>query len=214
MLVVHMQLDAAARAHFRSFPIRRAPRAYRPRLARKTHPDAYVESTAGLWLLDRALGYAGCHASTLDAIVFGAHGRPRLTSGPPFSIAHSGDFAACAVAGAQDGSTRIGLDIEQHRPIAATCMARLAETEAERAAITGQPNRFFDYWCAREATVKASGRVGLKRIRQVRFENGKAWLNGQCWTLYPLALATGLSACLASDAPNEKIAIHRLSPPD
>src|SRR5699024_296033 len=88
-----------------------------------------------------------------------------------------------------------------------------ASNDAERAVIACQPERFFDFWCAREATVKATGRVGLKRIRQIRLVDGVAWLDEQRWALHPLTLAPKLTACLACDSSTEKVRIRRLAVP-
>lgn len=200
MLVVHIELDAVAHAYFQSFPVDWAPPAYRPRLARKTHPRALAQSMAGLWLLTRALKLCKLEFTDITQLAIDAHGRPRLPSGPVFSISHSDDFAACAITNTA-AATRIGIDIEQPRAIAPERMIRLLSNDEERAVVAQQPTRFYDYWCAREATVKASGRVGLKRIRQTRLSDGAAWLDNQRWTLHPLTLAPGLTACLASDAP-------------
>lgn len=201
MLVVYVELDAVACAYFQAFPVHWAPPAYRPRLLRKKHKNAFVQSIAGIWLLRKALKHIGHQGLDIQDIAIDAQGRPRLPSGPAFSISHSDHFAACAIAEPMDGATRIGIDIEESRIIAPARMARLLSSDAERAAVVRQPARFFDFWCAREATVKASGRVGLKRMRQTRLSDGAAWLDDRRWTLQPLSLAPGLAACLASDAP-------------
>src|SRR5699024_7286893 len=189
-----------------------APLAYRARLARKSSATARVQSLAGLWLLQQALTLTGRAAAVLQGIGFSAHDRPRLADGPAFSISHSARFAACAITEAEAGARQVGLDIEEPRPVAPARMARLLGTDEERALVAQQPELFFDYWCAREATVKASGRVGLKRIKQVRIEPGKAWLDGRCWALQPLALAPGLCACLACDVENEPVRSRCLAP--
>src|SRR5699024_5895066 len=157
MLVVYMRLDAAAARYLHSLPATWAPLAYRARLARKTSATARVQSLAGLWLLQQALTLTGRAAAVLQGIGFSAHDRPRLADGPAFSISHSARFAACAITEAEAGARQVGLDIEEPRPVAPARMARLLGTDEERALVAQQPELFFDYWCAREATVKASG---------------------------------------------------------
>ena len=200
MWVVHIELNPSSQAYFRTLPAHWVPTAYRSRLARKTHPQAITQSMAGLWLLEQALWLAGHTHVALDDIDIDAHGRPLLAAGPAFSIAHSDQHAVCAIADPVTDATRIGIDIEQPRVMAPARAARLLCSEEERTAVALQPTRFFDYWCAREATVKASGRVGLKRMRQTQLCDRTAWLDHRCWTLHPLNLAPKLKACLASDA--------------
>ncbi len=195
MLVFYSEIDAAAQARFTGIPVESAPAAYRERLARKTHPQALAESQAGLWLLQKALAHTGYDVATIAGIGFGAHGQPQLPGGPAFSISHSGAYAACALS----DTRAVGLDIEAVRPIVPGRLARLMSV-TERAVVEHDPARFFDYWCAREAAVKATGRVGLKRVRQVRLEAGRAWLDDRYWPLSPLTLAPGLAGCIASDA--------------
>lgn len=213
MLVVHVALDAAASTYFQGLPLRWAPLAYHPRLARKRHAGVFAQSVAGLWLLQHALAHIGHDTAALATIDIDAHGRPYLPQGPAFSIAHSDDFAACALIQDSDDATRVGLDMEQPRAIPPARLARLASNADERATIAQQPRRFFDFWCAREATVKATGRVGLKRMRRIQLDADGAWLDDTCWTLQPLALAPGLTACLASDAPPADVQIHHLTAP-
>src|SRR5699024_5837461 len=148
---------------------------------RKTHADAYVETVAGVWLLRQALAHTGCDAGLIDSVTFSQHSRPELPAGPAFSISHSDDCVACAVIDGAGSATQVGLDIEQPRHIDTARLMRLASSKDERALIAEQPTRFFDFWCAREATVKATGRVGLKRIRAIRLDQHQAWLDGQCW---------------------------------
>lgn len=213
MLVVYAQLDTATRPYFQRMPMDLAPPAYQPRLARKTHPAARAQSMAGLWLLRQGLELSGHTGAAINSIDVDANNRPRLAGGPAFSISHSDHHVACAITDISDGATRAGLDIEEPRTMDAGRMTRLACNDTERSAIRQRPERFFDYWCAREATVKASGRVGLKRIRQIDLAGDRAWLDGRCWFLQPLALAAGLTACLASDSPDECVQVRHLAPP-
>lgn len=210
MQLVYIELDAPTRHYFRQLPIARAPVAHRTRLARKSDPGARTRSVAGLWLLASALGYEGIDCPALAGLVIDTGGQPRLPGGPGFSISHSIGHAACAVIEAGDDARHVGLDIEPVRTFPAARMARLAAAD-EKTIVARDPARFFDFWCAREATVKATGRVGLKRIKQIRLAGGDAWLDGQRWLLQPLTLAPGLAACLASDAPAGTVRIKRLT---
>src|SRR5699024_6532551 len=121
-------------------------------------------------------------------------------TGPVFSIAHSEHWVACALVEPDDLASRVGLDLEQYRVMPLARMKRLSLSE-DHAAIEHDPARFFDFWCAREATVKATGRVGLKRVRQVRLDDDSTRLDGRRWVLRRLHLADDVVACLVSVRP-------------
>lgn len=200
MRLLYARLDAVVRQRLLAQPITAAPPAYHERLRRKHHPDARVETLAGLWLLSMALQRAGWHQIRMADLAIDAHKRPYFAQGPAFSISHTTDWVACALIEPGDAAHQVGLDLEWRRAMPIKRMLRLSQA-AEHAAISAQPMRFFDYWCAREATVKASGRVGLKRIRQVRLAGASAELQNQTWQLLRPAIAPQLAVCLACDAP-------------
>lgn len=159
--------------------------------------EARRRTLAGLWLLDHGLRARGFDDGALARLGFSADGRPEIDGGPPFNISHSEALVACAIA--PEGAA-IGLDVEARRPRSPTRLARLLSGD-ERAIALADPPRFFDYWCAREATVKASGRVGLARIKALTLHADHARLDGLDWPLRRLELAAGYAACLASDRP-------------
>ncbi|WP_353248436.1 4'-phosphopantetheinyl transferase superfamily protein [Salinisphaera sp. T31B1] len=167
-------------------------------------PAARARTQTGLWLLACALEQAGYDRHAIERIGLDARGRPRIDGAAEFSISHSQALVACALADSPD--MRIGLDVEHRRPVVPDRLGRLIG-DAERPAIEQTPARFFDYWCAREATVKASGRVGLKRIRAITLDEGGATLDGRRWITRSIELAPGYAACLACDRP---LAIVRL----
>jgi len=108
-------------------------------------------------------------------------GAPFLPGGPAFSIAHAGEWVACALAPAG----AVGLDLE---PLAARApFGTLAE------------------WVAREAVAKAAGR-GLAAVRDVRLEahepaTGWARLDGRRWQLLAPTLPLPLVLRLALESP-------------
>ncbi len=161
--------------------------------------------------MSRLLLSKGFHDRTFAGIGFDANGRPTITGVPAFSISHSQSLIACAL-GADHGVC-VGLDVEYRRPIVPTTLARLMST-AEHEIVEADPDRFFDFWCAREATVKASGRVGLKRIRDIELGAACAYLDDRAWPIRALSLADGYATCLASDRPFDDVHIERLSLPD
>jgi hypothetical protein len=124
------------------------------------------------WLLRRALG-RDVPAAQLRCPRGGA---PFLPGGPAFSIAHAGEWVACALVPV--GS--VGLDLE---------------LAAARAPFGTLPD-----WVAREAVAKAAGR-GLAVVREVRLEGDGAWLGARRWQLLAPALPLPLVLRVALDTP-------------
>jgi 4'-phosphopantetheinyl transferase len=110
----------------------------------------------------------------------GPHGRPRLATGASidFSLSHSGDVIALAVAssvdsdGSRDGDSnlgshrirrRVGIDVEQlDGPAGREAPADVALSATELLAYrtldaAAQPAAFFRYWVRKEALLKATG---------------------------------------------------------
>lgn len=204
--VFYMFLDASIQRLLAARDSRADPPAYRERIGRMADDGARSRSRAGLWLLQQLLLAAGYPGNPLDGIGFSASGRPQIAGVPPFSISHSETLVACALS---DGA-RVGLDVERRRPRDMKRMARLLDT-GERCHVERMPMAFFDYWCAREATVKASGRVGLKRIRALTLDGGTAHLDDREWFLHPLDLSVDHAACLASDRAIGRVDIRELN---
>ncbi len=147
--------------------------------------NAQAQTVAGLLLLRHALA----DEAAWQRLGRSATGRPEIANGPSFSISHSGDLVACAIA--ETGP--LGLDVEARRDnVSPRLITRIATAEHD----------FFTAWCAREATVKASGRVGLARVRAIELGRAHARLDDVDWPLRWLDLAPGYTACLAvaSDA--------------
>lgn len=193
MVVVYIVLNDAREGLFERRPARHAPPAYRPRIEAMTSPAARARTMAGLWLVEQGLATLGAPAERIHRLGFGPGGRPAFADGPFFSVSHSDALVACAL----NSESAIGLDVEKRR---ANVAPRL------RAAIASAGD-FFDAWCAREATVKASGRVGLARIRAARIDGATARLDSRDWHLAPLALVPGYAACAAGARPLPRAAI-------
>jgi len=105
--------------------------------------------------------------------VAGARGKPHLASpaGAPaicFSLAHSGEFALCAVT----ADRHIGVDIERIRPVAAwrEIAARYFSPDEQEALLALPPDRtleaFFWAWTRKEAYSKALGKGVSQRWAQ------------------------------------------------
>lgn len=184
--IVYLVLDAAREQQFATRDIAWAPPVYQRRLAAMTSTAARARSMAGLWLLQQGLRSLGWPSAHFQRLGRAAEGRPEFAGGPCFSITHSAELVACALS----QQLQIGLDAEQRRSGIALRLQR---------AIAAEGQDFFAAWCAREAVVKASGRVGLARVRALQLEGERARLDGRDWPLHWLDLAPGYAACLAAE---------------
>lgn len=200
MYVVYTRIDAQCERELGQTPVEDWPPLYRDRLAGMRSADARLRTLAGLWLLGHGLRATGVDAACLARIGFSVDGRPEIAGGPAFSISHSETLVACAIS----GTAAVGLDVEARQPFRFARMARLMTAEEQRI-VAAEPVRFYDFWCAREATVKATGRVGLARIKRLRLHADRAHLDGRDWPLRALALEPGYAAWLASDRPFDTV---------
>jgi 4'-phosphopantetheinyl transferase len=94
-----------------------------------------------------------------------AYGKPRLADqshGLRFNLSHTGGIALLAIARRRE----VGIDIEEHRPIAALKFARRFFSPNEHAALCAfapgeRESAFYRCWVRKESFVKALGR-GLR----------------------------------------------------
>ncbi len=130
-------------------------------------------------------------------------GAPRLDGpGLPFvSLSHSAGMVACAAA-----ETRVGVDIEAHRP--QRRFAAIADAifpPGETAAASRDMPSFYRFWTLREALAKASG-IALAELAPLvdlaPFGTGaiRVAVAGTDWTLGHWALPEGYSLAVALDA--------------
>lgn len=136
----------------------RADRLVKADIARR-----WIVARAGL---RRLLGEALAVAPDALTFEYGPLGKPQLTSASPspcpplhFNLAHSGDEAVLAVAGAP-----VGIDLERVRPmprLTAFAERWFHPRERERLAAATDADRlaaFFRVWTAKEAALKLLGR--------------------------------------------------------
>ena len=194
MVVVYIVLDDRREALFAERPAAWAPSAYRARLDAMRSREARARTMAGLWLLEQGLAMRAYAPGHIDGLGFGAGGRPELAGGPWFSISHSGRLVACAL----DEAGVVGLDVEQRRDGISPRLRQWVATDGD----------FFERWCAREAAVKASGHVGLARIRAVTVDDAIARLDDRDWHLTWLSLVPGYAACVAGPRESQPAAIE------
>lgn len=164
-------------------------------------PAAYKQTVAGLRLLELASG------ADLAGLQLAAAGRPMLAGGPWFSISHAGVYVVCAISEAP-----LGVDLERVRPLATKRVLRLLSAH-EAATARREPRAFFRFWTAREAAVKASGRVGLRRLAAVRLQGDIAHIDGATLWLQRHHIDPGYELCVASPARLEVLSPQDLSAP-
>ncbi|NNC23238.1 4'-phosphopantetheinyl transferase superfamily protein [Salinisphaera sp. USBA-960] len=193
--IATLPIDEAAALAIDILPRDTLPSQQQQRLSSMASASARRQTHAGLWLLGKLLSAAGESRDKLATLGYAGDGRPTLADGPSFNISHSRDLVACALS----YELTLGLDIETRDQRIPPRIAR-ETSDDERAATAAVPSAFFDFWCAREATIKASGRVGLGRLKRVRLAPGCARVDDEKWHLLPLHLAPGYAACLASPA--------------
>lgn len=162
------------------------------------------------WLRSVLAGYLGIAPAAI-AFGYGPHGKPHLADFPDlrFNLAHSGGWAALAVATGRE----VGIDIEAIRAIAER-VERLVFTPAEIAQLDRLPaaqrrTGFYNAWTRKEAYLKALG-SGLAVPLQ-SFEVSLATDEPACllavagapdeaaqWQLAALDIGPGLAGTLAS----------------
>jgi 4'-phosphopantetheinyl transferase len=149
-------------------------------------------------------------------IVTAPGGKPVLTHGPAFSVAHSGALYAVAV----NDASSVGVDVERERSVdrAAAIAGRwFSEEEADQLARVpedGQEEEFLRIWCAKEALAKRHG-AGLRLMKgrgagsDGALDVGASLSDGR---LCYFDARPGYVACLASTDPVTEINV--IHPPE
>lgn len=110
----------------------------------------------GRLLLARGCKKLGIPDKSLEKISLDRHKRPYLPCEIDFNISHSGKFVLCAVS----SSERVGIDVEQIRPVDISEFSEyFSISEYQAITQTADPiAQFFRYWTLKEAAIKADGR--------------------------------------------------------
>jgi len=121
----------------------------------------------------------------------GPHGKPFCADDPSitFSLSHSGDMAAVAVA----SSLEVGLDIEdtsRKRGVARLAAKTLSDRERLFFEASGSEDAcFFRLWTRKEAVLKATGAGITRRLSGVSIPPDESTVNFEgVWTLTDLSL--------------------------
>lgn len=150
-------------------------------------------------------GFKGCSPEAIR-FGYGEHKKPFLDGEPArgvqFSISHSGDMAAIAVACGRS----VGIDIEKIRdgiPEPDACLRFFSDKES--AAIRNLRGRakaelFLRIWTRKEALLKATGEgIGGLAVIPDLSESGIVMLNGTVWQVHDLGIPEGYTGALAAE---------------
>jgi phosphopantetheinyl transferase len=158
-------------------------------------------------------------ASTLASWQTDAYGRPGLPGRPAFNLTHSGRVVALAYRVKtepqrleNEPEAALGLDVERIKRLDFE-LFRPYMTAAEWRDIESAedpPARFFHYWTAKEAVMKAEGLGFHLPIDEIRIEGAVARVRDRLWHLQPLDLTSGYAAHLATPEAPSPPAVHWL----
>jgi 4'-phosphopantetheinyl transferase len=178
--------------------------------------DRFIAARA---MLRRVLaGLVGADPAELR-FLYGRAGKPALSTGPQFSLSHSDDLGALAVA----YDLEIGIDVERLRPIEPELADRFfAEDESAALRALAEPARtraFFACWTRKEAYVKSLGDgllAPLDRFSVSLDEPARLlWVEGDPgaparWRLAHLEPARGFVGAIAAPSPAWRL-VRRLT---
>lgn len=130
-------------------------------------------------------------------------GKPCMAGGPDFNISHSGDW----VAGIRSFKGKVGVDVEQIRPIDIDLFTRqFSPMERQKMKLTEDPTAaFFEAWTGKEAVMKADGRgmrIPLHAI-QLTPKRGKIVGETDVFWLSAFEVSQGYKGHVATDFPFE-----------
>ncbi|MDZ7661193.1 4'-phosphopantetheinyl transferase family protein [Thiohalophilus sp.] len=181
------------------------PARKRDQIGKHRHHANRVQSAAGWRLVEQAMRDLGFADFSLEAVDFASPHKSGSAFPADFNISHSGQLV-CAAA-LRNG--RIGIDVEQFRPLKSDVIHKYL-TPAQARQCETDPNRFFDFWTQKEAVVKAHGQEGIARLREVELHDGKAHFADKTWYLTPLSLADGYVGHIATDLSSTRLEIEQI----
>lgn len=133
-------------------------------------------------------------------------GRPFIDESIDFNLSHSGKYVVCAIS----AKTRLGIDIEQIKPIAVTDFQNYmtAAQWLEISQPTISHEKFFDYWTIKESVMKADGRGLLIPLLDIHTAGNQARVDEKIWFIHKIPITTAYACHLATDKENCQIQVH------
>ena len=136
------------------------------------------------------------------------HGKPSLDGVPgiEFSLSHSGDLAAVAIAGVP-----VGVDVERRSP--AIDWASIRSDTFDDDEWTDDPTALTDLWSRKEAVVKATGRGMSEPLSSIRtVADGDRWYAGPItgWDLREISPSHSAAVAVVGAGPHTTPAVAML----
>jgi len=172
--------------------LRCLPKTKSDAIARLRDSKQATASALGLALLGQAAQQLGVSDFNYSQLIFSPAQKPRCSLGLEFNITHSASIIACAAS----LNSPLGIDTETAGR-ENTKLLRHAFNDDELAQIQNGERHYLEFWVKKEAVVKAAG-VGLRAMKSVQLEQGRALYNGQQWHLHHLMLDKNEISYLAS----------------
>ena len=141
----------------------------------------------------------------LENLLYTEHGRPYLEAGVDFNISHSGEYILCAVA----GGTRVGIDIEEIKPVDFTDFTDLmSHNQWRQIRESDDPLKsFFTFWAIKESIIKADGRGLSIPLNDIIITENTAFYDTK-WHLKQLPIDDRYCASLAYDQENVTVRVE------
>ncbi len=158
-----------------------------------------ARSAFGKLLIHRFAGGGADPLSSLSTWHTDRNGRPSLPGRPPFNLTHSGRLVAIATR-QQENEGPVGLDVERIKLIDFELFAPyMTESEWQDIRLSNNScDRFFHFWTAKEAVMKAEGLGFNLPIREIHLQGELANVRGRTWQLSRPDFGKDYAAHLAS----------------
>ncbi|MBF0550205.1 MAG: 4'-phosphopantetheinyl transferase superfamily protein [Deltaproteobacteria bacterium] len=154
----------------------------------------------GKLLLREGLKRRGHHPARIHDLTWNSYGRPSLVGSIDFNISHAGDYVVCGII----DHGRIGIDLEQIRPIELTDFeSSFTPQEWQRIqCATNKSRSFYECWTSKESLIKADGRGLSLSLSDITIDGPKVALSNTCWFLHRIDLNADYICHLATDMKN------------
>jgi 4'-phosphopantetheinyl transferase len=165
----------------------------------------------GKYLLLGALREASIPLGLSD-LRYTTFGKPYFSSGPDFSISHSGNRVVCILS--EEGG--VGIDIEEILDLTISDFReKFSPIEWEKILNAPFPlNSFYQYWTAKESVVKADGRGLSLELDKLDVTAEVVWLNGYPWLIQPVAIAENYACHVAHGQSGKLAGVRSYTTPD
>lgn len=135
--------------------------------------------------------------SILSRLEYTPYGRPYIQGLPDFNISHSGNHVLLAC----DPFSRIGIDIEETRPIHHEDF-RFQMTDNEWLRIDTAPDplaAFYTYWTQKEAVIKAHGNGLSLPLKSFEVQDDRTQIGEEVFYVKRIEIASGAVCYIASN---------------